>query len=279
MKIKIFFSVILSLLLLACNTTNQVSKAINYGNYDEAIQRAYKKLVVDKNNKSNQELIVLLEDAFAKANARDLENIKRWSLEGNSRNLENIYNAYLNLTNRQDLIKPILPLKIVNSGKNAEFKMSDYSIQLLDAKNKLVVFLYEDALIKLKSKNKFEIRKAYDNFVFINQLSPNYKDVNNKTKETYHLGTDFVYVFTNNQTQMVIPTRLESDLLDFSTFGLNDKWTVYHSKKILNINYDFQIAINFREINISPEQTREKEILQEKQIKDGFRNILDKKEI
>lgn len=61
-------------------------------------------------------------------------------------------------------------------------------------------------------------------------------------------GSDYVSVYTKNETNMIIPIRLQNDLLDFSTFGLNDKWTVYHSNKQKGINYDYGMMINFREI-------------------------------
>jgi hypothetical protein len=44
-------------------------------------------------------------------------------------------------------------------------------------------------------------------------------------------GSDYVSVYTKNETNMIIPQRLQNDLLDFSTFGLNDKWTVYNNNK------------------------------------------------
>ena len=86
-------------------------------------------------------------------------------------------------------------------------------------------------------------------------------------------GTDYVSVFTKNETNMVIPVRLENDLLDFSTYGLNDKWTVYHSNKVKGIVYDYGLIVNFRQINISPEQIKEKEIIKEKQVKDGTKPL------
>ncbi|HBK82123.1 MAG TPA: hypothetical protein DDZ41_00755, partial [Flavobacterium sp.] len=60
------------------------------------------------------------------------------------------------------------------------------------------------------------------------------------------------------------------------TYGLNDKWTVFHNNKQKNINYDFGMLVNFRQINISPEQVREREFIKEKQIKDGTKVLLDK---
>jgi len=78
-----------------------------------------------------------------------------------------------------------------------------------------------------------------------------------------------------NQTNMVIPMRLEDDLLNFDTYNLNDFWTVYHNNKQPKQLYDFELELNLREINISPEQIREKVIVQEKQLKDGWEYLID----
>jgi hypothetical protein len=59
-------------------------------------------------------------------------------------------------------------------------------------------------------------------------------------------GSDYVSVYTKNETNMIIPQRLQNDLLDFSK-GLNDKWTVYNSNR-QGIDYDYGMVINFRQI-------------------------------
>jgi len=57
---------------------------------------------------------------------------------------------------------------------------------------------------------------------------------------------------------------------------LNDLWTIYHNKEQAKTSYDFKIEINFREINISPEQVREKQVIKEKQVVDGWKYLVDK---
>jgi hypothetical protein len=74
---------------------------------------------------------------------------------------------------------------------------------------------------------------------------------------------------------MVIPMRLEDDLLNFDTYNLDDFWTVYHSNKQQQQKYDFELELNLREINISPEKVREKIIVEEKQVKDGWEYLTD----
>jgi hypothetical protein len=127
----------------------------------------------------------------------------------------------------------------------------------------------------LANKDKMVIRRAYDDLVYLESINPGFKDVAKLTDEAKLKGTDFVNVYAKNETNMVIPVRLQDDLLDFSTYGLNDKWTVYHSNRQKGIDYDYGLIVNFRQINISPEQVKEKQFDKEKQIKDGLKNLVD----
>src|SRR5690606_31053034 len=68
----------------------------------------------------------------------------------------------------------------------------------------------------------------------------------------------------------IIPFRLEQDLLDFNTYGLDDFWTEYHSNRENGINYDLGIDLNFQTIQISPERISERHYNRKKRIKDGF---------
>ena len=91
-------------------------------------------------------------------------------------------------------------------------------------------------------------------------------------------GLDFVIVSMKNESEKIIPKKLEEDLLNFDTYGLNDFWTVYHGKKNREITYDFSLELNLRNISISPEQVKEKEIIKESQVKEGLKYLLDEKQ-
>jgi uncharacterized Zn ribbon protein len=266
---------LLGLFLLASCGSKQTERMVNSGNYDAAIQTAVNSLRTNKNAKGKQDYVYLLEEAFAKAKERNLRNITTWYNDANAANLEKIFNTYVQLNNRQELIRPLLPLKLLNEGRNATFAFDDYSNDIIDSKNTLSNHLYSNSKNILTNASKLEARNVYDDLVYLNQINPGYKDVSKLINEAQLKGTDFVHVYTKNETNMVIPVRLQNDLLDFSTYGLNDKWTVYHSNRVKDVVYDFGIIVNFREINISPEQIREKEVTQEKQIKDGTQNLVD----
>lgn len=253
----------------------QTRESLTSGDYDSAIQNAVEGLRNRKDAKGKQDYVYLLEEAFAKAKERDLRNIATWFKDANPNNLEKIFNTYQQLNNRQELIRPLLPLKLLKEGRNAIFPFDDYTDQIVSSKNALSKHLYDNSKALLLSKDKMSIRRAYDDLVYLDQLSPGYKDVAKLMDEAKFKGTDYVSVFTKNETNMVIPVRLQNDLLDFSTFGLNDKWTVYHSNRLKDINYDYGLIVNFREINISPEQVKEKEFIKEKQIKDGKKPLVN----
>lgn len=271
---KITLFSIIALILFSCGVKTTQS-LLSDGNYDAAISRAIESLKTNKNSKGKQDYIYLLEEAFAKAKQRDLADIALWQKDGNPAMLEKIYNTYLQLQNRQERIKPLLPLFLMKEGRNAIFPMEDYSSEIVSSKNALSAYLYENAKNLMKVNDKLSFRRAYDDFGYLEEINPNYKDAKNLMKEAQYKGTDFVSVYTKNETNMVIPVRLENDLLDFSTFGLNDKWTVYHNNRQKGITYDYGLIVNFRQINVSPEQIKEKEFIKEKQIKDGTKPLLD----
>lgn len=271
---KITSLLALFLILTSCGV-KQTRKLLNSGDYDAAIKNAVDGLRSNKNAKGKQDYVYLLEEAFAKAKERDLIDINGWFKDANPQNLEKIYETYVQLNRRQEQIRPLLPLKLLKEGRDATFPFDDYTDQIVSSKNALSKYLYDNSKALLANKDKVTIRRAYDDLVYLESINPGFKDVAKLTDEAKFKGTDFVNVYTKNETNMVIPIRLENDLLDFSTYGLNDEWTVYHSNRQKGIDYDYGLIVNFRLINISPEQIKEKQFIKEKQIKDGVKNLLD----
>lgn len=270
-------SLLALLLIVAACGVRQTRDMLTSGDYDGAIQNAVDGLRGgNKNAKGKQDYVYLLEEAFAKAKERDLRNIEIWFKDANPQNLEKIYDTYVQLNARQEKIRPLLPVRLLKEGRDAKFPFDDYSDQIVSSKNALAKYLYDNSKALLVTKDKMTIRRAYDDLLYLRSLNPGFKDTDKLIEEAQFKGTDFVNVYTKNETNMVIPVRLENDLLDFSTLGLNDKWTVYHSNRVKGIDYDYGLVVNFRQINISPEQIKEKEIQKEKLIKVGLKNLLDR---
>ncbi|MGB5555116.1 MAG: hypothetical protein WBM83_10700 [Flavobacteriaceae bacterium] len=273
-KVLLFF--VLLILLTACGGVKKTQQAINTGNYSNAIQNSLMNLVENKTKRNNQPYILMLEEAFNRYSERELEQIAFLENDGNPANYESIHNSYNNLKNFQERIKPLLPLRIYEENRDAKFNFKNYDNDLLDAKNQLSEHLYDNASDLLENAtNKYDYRKAYDDFVYLNEINPGFEDSKLKKEEAYIKGLDYVKVQMSNDTEQIVPERLEAELLNFNTYGLDKLWTEYHTNPLPNIDYDYAMELSLKNIDISPEQVREKQIIKEKQIKDGYKYAVD----
>ncbi len=263
-------------ILSACGGVKKTQEAINTGNYATAMNKAIKNLADNKTKKGHQEYIYLLEEAFAKNTERELQQIAFLQNDGNPANLETIYNKYQQLKLTQERIKPLLPLYIVEEGRNANFKFVNYDNKILNTKDDLSEHLYGNALNLLATaKYKTDYRTAYEDLKYLQEINPGYRETVAKMDEAYNKGLEFVRVDIANQTQQIIPERLETELLDFNAFGIDNFWLQYHTNPLANVDYDYAMNVDFMEINISPERINETQIIKERQIKDGWEYLLD----
>ena len=264
------------MVLGACSGVKKTQEALNTGNYNAAMNKAIKNLAENKTKKGHQQFIVLLEEAFAKNAAREQQEIAFLQNDGNPANLESIYNKYVQLKQIQERIRPLLPLYIVDEGRDARFNFVNYDNQILNTKDDLSEHLYQNALNLLASaKYKSDYRAAYDDLKYLQEINPGYRETVAKMDEAYNKGLEFVRVEIANQTQQIIPERLEAELLDFNAFGIENFWLQYHTNPLENINYDYAMNLDFMEINISPERINETQVIKERQIKDGWEYLLD----
>lgn len=263
-------------LLLSCSGVKKTQEALNSGNYMAAINKAVINIAENKTKKGNQDYIILLEEGYRKNTERELQNIKFLKKDGNAANFEEIFNAYGRLKSIQERIRPLLPLYIQDENREAQFNFKNYDDAIITAKINLSEFLYTNATNLLTDANyKSDYRKAYNDLNYLQEINPNYKDVIHKIDEAYQKGLDYVIVEMTNNTDKIIPKRLEDELLNLNTYGLNSNWTEYHTNRIKNQLYDYQMEVSFQDINISPEQISEKQISKEKQIKDGYTFVED----
>ncbi|PQV50358.1 hypothetical protein CLV33_102219 [Jejuia pallidilutea] len=270
---KILLSALVLVFLMSCSTRRQMEKTISYGNYDRAINNAIGKLKINKDRKGKADIIMLLEEAYYKANARDLENINFLKKDNNPESYLRIFDAYVSLDNRQEAIKPLLPLYV--KGKEVNFNFNDYSDELITYRNSASLQLYNNAQALLNSNNKFDVRAAYNQLRDIEDMNPNYKDTRELMAVAHQRGTDFVLVDMINDSGKIIPERLENDLLNFSSYGINNFWLQFHSVPDDKVTYNFNMKVNLRDINISPEQIKERQIIKEKQIADGKMDLIE----
>ena len=107
---------------------------------------AIKNLKRNKTKKGNQPYILLLEEAFAKASAaKDLARINFLKKDNNPEKIETIFVLYEQLKRRQEILKPLLPLYIVNENRDAVFLFTNYDDAIIENKNQLSDHLYAKA--------------------------------------------------------------------------------------------------------------------------------------
>ncbi|WP_452223061.1 hypothetical protein [Lacinutrix chionoecetis] len=261
------------LILTSCVGRKQIEKQLHSGNYDQAISNALKKLENNKDKKRKQDYIVMLQDAYYKVVEENHNSINHLKKDGNPELYENIFNIYLDLEDRQRAIKAVMPLQI--GGKPLTLDFKNYTNAIVEYKAKVTEYKYNTAVALMQSDDKLKNRIAFETLEYIESINANYKDVRQLMDVAHHQGTDFVIVTIENQTNQIIPIRLQNDLLNFDTYGLNDFWTVYHANTNTNINYDYAMQLQLQRINVSPERITEKQLLRKRDVIDGWEYVLD----
>ncbi len=259
--------------LVSCSAKKQIEEAISHGNYDQAISEALRKLENNKDKKRKQDYVIMLKEAYDKVLTEDLAQIEHLKKDGNPELYKTIYESYADLEARQNAIKHVMPLKI--NGKTISFTFNDYSNELVEYRYKTSDYLMDKGLDLLDTEDKFNAREAYTIFDYVDRINPNFEDVRDLIQEAHVKGMDYVHVSILNETHQIIPQRLEAELLDFNTYGLNQFWTTYHAIADNTIDYDFAMELQLKRINISPERVNERQLLREKQIVDGWEYLLD----
>ena len=274
---KYFYTTLCILLCFtSCSSVKKSTSSILSGNYDTAINTSIQKLRKNPTKKNRESHILLLEEAFAKAVQRDSDRITYLQKEANPTSIEEIYQLYKTLNRRQESIKPLLPLRLQAQARDAVFEIKNYDNDLITSKRKLTDLLYNQVVTDLAAANaKVDYRRVHNDLEYLDDLTPNHKDVRQLLEEAHFKGTDYIEVALYNDSDILLPRRLQDDLLDFSTYDLNDFWKVYHSTPQQGIIYDYVMDVSLREINISPERFREREVQKEKSIKDGTEYLTD----
>jgi len=269
---KRFVLPLLSLLLLAaCSGTKKISSLIGQGQYDQAIDLTVKKLQKNRNTASADKYVLLLEEAFAKAQQRDLEQIERWKKDNRPDKWEKIYDLLVKINLRQEKIRPLLPLRVVKQNREARFDLHDFTDATIQARQHYVAYLYDKALQEMQKNTREAYRRAYEYLEKVDFLQPGYRDTERLMDEARRKGTVYVGIKIENRTDKVLPRKLVDELLKFDQFDAQNFWVQYEPLTGRPQDYDYTGKLIFTDLQISPEREREKEIIQEKEVVDGYR--------
>jgi hypothetical protein len=268
---KIAVCIAATAFIISCSSS---AKLMRSGNYDAAMRKSIKKLT---HKKQNDKEIITLEEAYQKANDRDKEQTLFLKKEGKPENWDRIFSLYALMSQRQQNIKPLLPLYISNEGRDAHFVFINYDEEIIQAKKNATEYFYSHALSLLDHNNQSDARQAYSELQKVKSFTNNYKDVDKELSRAKDIGTSYVLFKMQNTTGVPLPPTFESELTKISLSELNSEWISYYTQEMKGMNYDYTILVNMKNINVSPEGVKETIITESKTIPDGFDYVLDAK--
>jgi hypothetical protein len=265
-------------LLMSSFSCTSIEKLVDSGQYDKAIYFATNKLSGAKVNKV--EYVRGLETAFKKVTDKDMAYIEKLKNEGNPESWETILSVYATISNRQESIRPLLPLTDEN-GKKANFLFVNTNDLEKEAKEQTINFLYSSAKDFLQearsTKDRIPARKAYDALLRLKNYSARFMDVPQLEREARELGITKILVNVQNYSQAVFPAGLEDEILRLGFRDLDREWQKFDAYPERNREYDLGITLILSNVQVSPGSVSEKSFSEKKEIPDGFQYVLDEK--
>ncbi|MFN1834399.1 hypothetical protein AB2B38_003965 [Balneola sp. MJW-20] len=252
-----------AILLVSCNSS---SKLLQKGRYDAAIEKSVKKL---RKNAGNDKELRVLKEAYTKANTFDREEIAFLEKEGRADNYVAIYRLYERLDYRQDRIKT-LPTRLMN-----QFQLVNYDDELIASKEQAAEVSYNQGMEFLEAGGRQNARAAFYEFDRARNLYPNYRDVNARIAEAQIMGTNQVLFVIENNSESVLPARFDEELRKIGLAELNNQWIQYSTYETMDVDYDYFIVLNIRDIAVSPEQLASEKYTDTREIQDGMKYVLD----
>lgn len=242
MSIKFIPLVIMFIMLISCGSSQ---KSLSNGNYEKAIIDSVLRLKKDRNN-SKQALV--LQEAYNKATAIDLGEIKRLKKEVSiqPQNWTKIYDIYDRMSIREITIIPVMPLYA--DGRELILNVPNITNNLEDAKAEASNQLYKKGIGELQKGDKLSARDAYKTFNQLVEFNYNYRDAKAKREEAKAKGSLNIFVKMVNKTGRVLPTTFERDLLTFREGSFSDPWILYSIKKDVQTNYHYEIDLEINQI-------------------------------
>ena len=262
-------------LLSACHTAQ---KYVESGDYDSAIDFCIRK--VKGKSKKKLEYVQGLEQAFRKAQARDLATVEQLKQEKRPEVWERIHNLHLDIRNRQNKVAPLTPL-VAKNGYRAQFQFVDIGAMERESREKAAEYLYDQSvslLDRAEKGDKLAARKAHGMLMDLQKrYYPNYRNKDELLLKARDLGTSFVVLEVKNQSGKLLPKVFAERLLSMDKQGLDSEWREYSFEEKAGLHYDYKAVLKVRDIDISPERVQERSYIDEKKIQDGWDYVLDKR--
>lgn len=269
MKKLLPFFFILTILLSGCGSSK---KQLQRGNYDAAIDKAVKDL---RRNPRDEKQALILEQSYKVANDQDNERVRFLKMEARPNGWDEIYLIYKGLNDRQSMVKTVTPINL--KGRSVDFPYVDYLPDMVSAKRKAADFYYAHGNELMKSRIKESYRQAFAEFIRAKEYVGDYEGIDQKILEAKYQGMSRVFVSIQNSSPLKFPQEFEQDLLALDLPKLNSDWVEYHTQNLSDVQYDYFVNVNIKNIAVSPDNSEHRDSVIKRDIEDGFSYVLDKK--
>lgn len=268
MKRIMFLMISAVLVMVGCGSPKRHMES---GNYEAAIIKAVEKL---RKNRNDAKTIDILDTSYRIALEQDNERIRFLRMENKPDNWDEIFIIYNKLNDRQSHVRTVLPLQ--SGGKSVDFPYVDYMEEMIAAKKRAADYYFAHGQTLLNSQTREGYRQAYYEFVRAKQYAGDYTNIDNLINEARKMGISRVLVKIFNNSHLNFPPEFEADLLALNLPRLNSEWVEYHSIVVdENINFDYVVSVNIRQIGVSPDNIFQRDTLIKKNIEDGYQYRLD----
>ncbi|HEX6981595.1 MAG TPA: hypothetical protein VF181_02435 [Balneolaceae bacterium] len=257
-----FFILIVGL-FLGCTSSKEL---LQKGRYDQAIRKSAEAL---REEPKNTEELYVLKESYQKANLFDKERITFLKMENRDGNWLEIYHLYTQLRNRQAIIRSLPP------SVRTQFALVDYNAEIIHSKKAAAEASYQKGLEYLDRGYRESARLAWQEFVKVTNIYPDYKNVRQLMAEARFLGTNFVLLQIENNSESVLPADFDEALRKISFAKLNSQWVQYETNPDSSVQYDYAVIVNIREIQISPATIEKRSYTETKEIQDGMKYVFD----
>jgi hypothetical protein len=269
MKRVLPFFIIMTLFAAGCGSSK---KQMQTGNYHAAIDKAVREL---RKNPDNREEAEILQRAYTIANEQDSERIRLLKLENRPAGYDEIFLTYQRMHDRQALVRTVTPVNA--GGRTVDFPYVDYMAEMVAAKQKAADFYYNNGIELMKNQTRESYRQAYYQFVRAREYVGDYPNIDQYINEAKYLGISRALVSVENKSIINFPPEFVADLLALDLPRLNSEWVEYHTEHLdPNIQYDYMVYVNIKNVAVSPDQTVQRDSLIKKEVQDGFNYVLDK---
>lgn len=262
----------MALLLSACANPKKI---LEKGHYDDAIISAAKKLRGKDEYKLKH--VLVLEEAFKKAQEKDLRRVYMLREEGRAYNWTKIHKIYAHMADRQATIEPFLPI-YADNGYRADFEFVKIEKLLVESRRNAADYHYnraKDLVREGEAGNRLAAREAVDELRYLEKLYRNFKDSDRLRELAEYYGTEQWLIRMENSSHALLPRDFESRLLSISTANLNQRWRNFNTVREEGRKYDYEVVVSLDDIIFSPHIEKERQFDESLEIEDGFTYVLD----